>query len=162
MTNRSTLEAYFSHSGNTRVLAHQIHDIAGGNVFEMVSVDQYPREYNAVVKQARTELDQESLPELKMKVADMDSYDVMFIGYPNWWGTIPRPVASFLSAYDLSGKTIVPFCTHEGSGLGRSAADIESLCPRSTVLEGLAIRGGRVNDAHEQVRLWLRERGITP
>ncbi|WP_319641641.1 flavodoxin [Methanovulcanius yangii] len=159
MTDRSTLVAYFSHSGNTRVLAHQIHDIADGDVFEIDPVDQYPREYNAVVGQARLELDREFLPELKTKVADMDSYDVMFIGYPNWWGTIPRPVASFLSAYDLSGKTIVPFCTHEGSGLGRSEADIQGLCPRSTVPEGLAIRGSRVHDADELVRLWLRERG---
>jgi hypothetical protein len=112
------------------------------------------------VEQARKELDREYRPELKTKVENMDAYTVVFVGYPNWWGTIPRPVATFLSEYDLSGKTIVPFCTHEGSALGRSVADIKKLCPQSTTLEGLPVRGSDVHNARNKVSGWLRELGM--
>jgi flavodoxin len=78
---------------------------------------------------------------LKIKIENIKLYDLVFIGYPNWCSTIPAPVKAFLSQYDFSGKTIVPFCTHEGSGLGRSATDISKLCPKSTFLDGVAIRG---------------------
>jgi len=156
----SALSAYFSHSGNTRVIANQIHESVGGDIFEIMSVDSYPDDYDEVVEQARKELDKKYRPRLKMKVKNMDSYNVVFIGYPNWWGTIPRPVATFLSEYDFSGKTIVPFCTHEGSALGRSVADIKGLCPQSTILEGLAVRGSDVNNARNKVSGWLRELGI--
>lgn len=154
---KSTLTAYFSHSGNTRVVANRIHETAGGGIFEIIPVNPYPTDYNAVVKQARKELDQNYMPPLKIKARDINSYDLVFIGYPNWWGTIPRPVAAFLSEYDLSGKTIAPFCTHEGSGLGRSVSDIEKLCPRSTVLNGLAIRGSIAKKSQENINNWLHE-----
>jgi flavodoxin len=87
----------------------------------------------------------------------MASYDRIFLGYPNWWGTMPMPVFTFLEEYDLAGKTIVSFCTHEGSGLGRSVADVRRTCPKSTVLEGLAIRGGDVKTARDEVAGWLRD-----
>jgi flavodoxin len=154
------LVAYFSHSGNTREIANQIHEKVGGNIFEIVSIDPYPSGYNEVVEQARKELRSEYKPKLKTKVGNMESYDVVFVGYPNWWGTVPRPVVTFLSQYDFSGKTIAPFCTHEGSGLGRSVTDVTKLCPQSTVLDGLAVRGGEVNNAQNKVSEWLRELGI--
>jgi hypothetical protein len=87
----------------------------------------------------------------------MDSYKTVFVDYPDWWGTIPRPVATFLSEYDFSEKTIVPFCTHEGSALGRSVADIKGSCPQSTILEGLPVRGSDVKKARNMVSGWLRE-----
>ena len=90
----------------------------------------------------------------------MGSYHVVFVGYPNWWGTIPRPVATFFSEYDFSGKTVVPFCTHEGSQLGRSVPDIKKLCPQSTILDGLAVRGSDVKNAQNEVSGWLRELGL--
>jgi flavodoxin len=154
------LVAYFSHSGNTRVIAHQIHERVGGDIFEIVPVDPYPRDYDEVVEQARKELNEKYRPKLKTKVENMKSYNVVFVGHPNWWGTIPRPVASFLSEYDFSGKTIAPFCTHEGSGLGRSVTDIRELCPRSTILEGLTVRGSDVKNARNEVSGWLRELGL--
>jgi flavodoxin len=160
MKNVSALTAYFSHSGNTRVIAHQIHENTGGDIFEIVPVDPYPREYDTVVEQARKELDKDEKPRLKTKVGNMGSYNVVFVGYPNWWGTIPRPVATFLSEYDFSGKTIAPFCTHEGSRLGRSVTDIKELCPQSTILEGLAVRGSDVRNAKDEVAGWLREIGM--
>ncbi len=87
----------------------------------------------------------------------MDSYDVIYIGYPNWYGTMPMAVFAFLEAYDFSGKTIVPFCTHEGSGLGGSERDIQKLCPTAEVLPGLAIQGGSVERADKDVTNWLKK-----
>ncbi len=149
------LVAYFSHSGNTRELAEQIHERTGGDVFEIAPVNRYPADYDAVVAQAGRELKAGFKPALKTKVENVGAYDVIFLGYPNWWGTVPRPIVTFLSEHDLSGKTIAPFCTHEGSGLGRSAAELAKLCPRSTVVDGLAIRGSDVKNAQNRVSAWL-------
>jgi flavodoxin len=162
MKKSSVLVAYFSHSGNTRMIAEQIHKNAGGKMFEILSVNTYPADYDAVVEQAKKELDTEFRPSLKTKVTDMDSYTTVFVGYPNWWGTMPRPVAAFLSEYDFAQKTIAPFCTHEGSGLGHSVADIRKMCPQSIVRNGLAISGAEVKNAHDDVFGWLREIGMTP
>ena len=153
----NTLVAYFSHSGNTRVIANRIQEIVGGDLFEIVAVDPYPRDYDKVVAQARKELDEDYRPKLKTKVANMGSYNEIFVGYPSWWGTIPMPVATFLSEYDFSGKAIMPFCTNEGSGLGRSVTDIKGLCPKSTILDGLAVRGSSVKQAQNEVSGWLRK-----
>ena len=160
MKKASALTAYFSHSGHTRVIARQIHEHIGGDIFEIVSVDPYPGDYDEVVERARVELEKDSRPGLKTQVKNMGSYHVVFVGYPNWWGTIPRPVATFFSEYDFSGKTVVPFCTHEGSQLGRSVPDIKKLCPQSTILDGLAVRGSDVKNAQNEVSGWLRELGL--
>ena len=160
-TNKKILVVYFSHTGNTREIANQIHKKVGGDIFEIQSVKPYPDDYDTVVKQAREELDSGYKPALKAKVENIDSYDVIFIGYPNWWGTFPAPVKTFLSSYDLSGKIIVPFCTNEGSGLGNSVSDIVKLCPKSKLLNGLAIRGSTVKTAQDKVSEWLRENNIT-
>ncbi len=149
--------AYFSHTGNTREIANQIHERVGGDIFEIVTVDPYPDDYNACVDKAKQEQDDNSRPELATKVENMDSYDVVFVGYPIWWETMPMAVFTFLEEYDFSGKTIIPFSTHEGSGLGSSVEDIKKLCPNSTVLEGLAVRGSNVNNAQNEVLEWLRK-----
>ncbi len=112
------------------------------------------------VEQARRNLKEDYRPELETRVENMESYNVVFIGNPNWWGTIPMPVAAFLSEYDFSGKTIAPFCTHEGSRLGRTVTDITRLCPQSTILDGLAVRGRDVKNAQNEVSEWLRELGM--
>ena len=158
---KNILVAYFSHSGNTREIANQIHKSVGGDIFEIQSVKKYPDDYDAVVEQARQELDSGYKPALKTKIENIKSYDLVFIGYPVWWGTFPAPVKTFLSEYDFSGKTIAPFCTHEGSSLGRSATDISKLCPKSTLLNGAAIRGSVVKTAQSKVSEWLREIEIT-
>jgi flavodoxin len=158
---KKILVAYFSYSGNTREIANQIHKNAGGDIFEIQTIKPYPDDYDAVVKQAKQELKSSEKPALKTKVENIKPYDLVFIGYPNWCGTIPAPVMAFLSQYDFSGKTIVPFCTHEGSGLGRSAADISKYCPKSTLLDGVAIRGGDVKTAQNKVSEWLQKNKIT-
>ncbi|MDD5217729.1 MAG: flavodoxin [Candidatus Omnitrophica bacterium] len=154
---KKILVAYFSHSGNTREIADQIHKKVGGDIFEIQSVKPYPGDYDTVVKQAREELDSGYKPALKAKVEDIGAYDVIFIGFPIWWGTFPAPVRTFLSEYDLSGKSIVPFCTHEGSGLEQSVLDISELCPKAILLEGAAIWGRDVKTAQDKVSDWLRE-----
>lgn len=151
------LVAYFSRSGNTRELAEQIQKIAGGDIFEIQTVTPYPFEYSAVTKQAKEELESRFKPPIKAKVANIKEYDIVFVGSPNWWGTIAPPVMTFLSEHDLSAKTIVPFITHQGSGLGRSVSDITKLAPRATVREGLAIWGKDVKSSQDEVAQWLRD-----
>jgi flavodoxin len=158
---KKILVAYFSHSGNTREIASQIHKSVGGDILEVQAVKPYPNDYDAVVNQARQELASGYKPALKTKIENIKSYDLVFIGYPNWCSTFPAPVKTFLSEYDLSGKIIAPFCTHEGSGLGRSALDISKLCPKSTVLDGVAIRGRDVKTAQNNVSEWLGKIKIT-
>jgi len=154
---KKILVAYFSHSGNTREIANQIHKSMSGDIFEIQAVKPYPHDYDAVVKQAKQELDSGYKPALKTAIENIKSYDLVFIGYPIWWGTIPAPVKTFLSEYDLSGKTIVPFCTHEGSSLGRSVTDISKLCPKSNLRDGVAIWGRDVKTEQNTVPGWLEK-----
>jgi flavodoxin len=152
---KKILVAYYSHTGNTREIANQIHKIAGGDIFEIQAVTTYPDDYEEVKKRARQELDSGYKPVLKTKINNIKSYDIVFIGYPIWWGTFAAPVKTFLSEYDFSGKTIVPFCTHGGSGLGRSITDITALCPHSTILDGLAVWGKDAKTAQNDVAAWV-------
>lgn len=156
-SNKKILVAYFSHSGNTQVIANEIHETVGGDILQINTVDPYPTDYNTLVDQAKKEQQDNYRPKLATKVENMDSYDVIFVGYPNWWGTMPMAVFTFLEEYNLSGKTIIPFCTHEGSGLGRSITDIKKLCPQSTIEDGLAIRGKNVKNSKEDLSEWLRK-----
>lgn len=160
MTDKKILIAYFSHSGNTREVANQIQALTGGELFEVKTVKQYSTNYNTVVQEAREEQDNGARPELAVKVDNMADYDIVILGYPNWWGTIPMGLFTFLEAYDFAGKTIAPFCTHEGSRMGGSARDIARLCPDATVVEGLPVRGGSVKNAGKDVEAWLRKLGL--
>ncbi len=142
--------------GNTEVVAQMVQDATGGDIFRIEALDPYPEDYRETTEVAKEQQRTNARPKLTSRVENMDVYDIMFVGYPNWWGTMPMPEFTFLEEYDLSGKTIAPFCTHEGSGLGRSVAEIRALCRQSTVLDGLAIRGSDVQRAQEQVIEWLR------
>ena len=141
--------------GNTETAAKMIGEITGGDLFHIDTVKTYPEDYTETTEVAQKELRENARPELTAHLEKMDSYDVIFLGYPNWWGTMPMPVFTFLEEYDFSGKTILPFCTHEGSGLGRSERDITARCPKATVLKGLAIQGTRVKDAEKEITSWL-------
>ena len=146
--------------GNTEVAAKMVHDITKGDLFRIEPVKAYPEDYTETTEVAQRELRANARPKLVNHLKNMASYDVIFLGYPNWWGTVPMPVATFLEEYDFSGKTIVPFCTHEGSGLGHSVTDIKRVCSKSTILEGLAVRGGDVKNANDEVAGWLRRIGM--
>lgn len=141
--------------GNTEVAANMIQEITGSDVFRIESVVPYPIDYTETTNVAKAELNQNARPELSRQVNNIDSYDVILLGYPNWWGTMPMPVFTFLESYDFSGKTIIPFCTHEGSGMGRSESDIKKLCPDAKVKKGLSIRGSSVKEAEKEISKWV-------
>ncbi len=159
MANR-VLIAYFTHSGNTGEIAKLIRENVGGELFEIQPVNPYPDSYNTVVEQAKREIRQGYKPVLKSKVDALGSYDTIFVGSPNWWSTIAPPVATFLSESDLLGKTVVPFCTHGGGGLGRAEKDIATLCSQSTVLDSFEIYGSGGGNAQSKVTQWLQSIGI--
>ena len=127
-------------SGNTSKIAAQIHEKVGGDTYEIVIEEPYTPNYYKLIDQAKKEQNDNYRPKLTGKAINMGSYDVIFLGYPNWWGTMPMAVFNFLEEYDFSGKTIIPFCTHEGSALGRSITDIKKVSSKATVLDGLAVR----------------------
>jgi flavodoxin len=143
--------------GNTEVIAKMIQEMTSGDLLHIEVVNAYPGDYTETTEVAKEELRTSARPKLTNHLENMASYDMIFLGYPNWWGTMPMPVYTFLEEHNFSGKTIVPFCTHEGSGLGRSVADIKKTCPTATVFAGLAIKGGDVNNAQGAVSGWLRE-----
>ncbi|MBP2626629.1 MAG: hypothetical protein H6Q68_1340 [Firmicutes bacterium] len=169
MANSKRLIAYFSRKGsnyvggsivnlpigNTEVIAKKIQEITESDMFQIETVKSYPKDYTETTNVAQEEKRANARPELTEIVDDMDSYDVIYIGYPNWWGTMPMAVFTFLDSYDFSGKTIIPYCTHEGSGMGSSERDIKKLCPNAKVLSGLAIIGGSVARADRDVANWL-------
>ena len=159
-SSKKTLVAFFSHSGNTRVIAEQIKDITGGEIFEIKPVKDYPSAYQAVVDQAKKEITANYKPQLQIEVENFDTYDVFFVGSPNWWSTIAPPVATFLSAYDFKGKTIIPFITHEGSRMGHSVADMKKICPTATIVDEHSFRGSNVRSAQDEVFEWLRKSKI--
>lgn len=141
--------------GNTEVVAKIIQEQTGGDLFEINTIKTYPEDYTETTNVAMEEKRKNARPELIRMVDQMDLYDVIYLGYPNWWGTFPMAVFTFLESYDFSGKTIIPFCTHEGSGLGNSERDIRKLCPNAKVLPGIAIRGGSVKSAGNSIKTWL-------
>jgi flavodoxin len=155
------LIVYFSHSGNTRRIANLIHQEVGGTIHEIQPALPYPTQYSAVVDQAKNEIQRGYKPALVSGLEHIESYDTVFVGSPNWCSTIAPPIATFLSEYDLSGKTIVPFCTHGGGGLARIVDDIARLSPGSSILAGLEIYGSGTGDAQARVSAWLSEVGMT-
>lgn len=165
-----TLIAYFSRKGNnyvggsivnlpvgnTEVAAKKIAALTGGDLFEIKTFHSYSEDYTACTEEAQQELQAKARPELASDIPDISAYDVVYLGYPNWWGTAPMGVFTFLENADFYGKTIKPFCTHEGSGMGRSETDIKKACPSAKVDKGLAIRGGGVSRADMEIESWVK------
>lgn len=156
------LLVYYSRTGNTREIARRIQRIAGGDLMEIEPVTPYPDDYHAVVKQAGAELNAGYRPPLKTRLENIGSYDVIFLGSPNWWNTIAPPVQSFLSQVNLSGKIVAAFITHGGGGSGTSVADIAALCRDAIVLDALVVRGD--NGGENAITAWLSrcERSLQP
>ena len=154
------LTVYYSHSGNTRECARQIHEMVGGDIVEILPADRYPQDHDAVVERVKREQKAGYKPVLKTNAENIASYDVIFVGSPNWWDTVAPPIMAFLSQCDLTDKAIFPFVTHEGTGLGRSTKDLARFCPNATSLEGLAVRGTEGKHAQPLVSKWLRKLGM--
>lgn len=141
--------------GNTEVVAGIIRELTGGELFQIEQVQAYSKDYNECIAQAQADQKRDARPELKSYPESLDSYDIIYLGFPNYWGTMPMAVFTFLEHFDFSGKTIRPFCTHEGSGMGGSENDIKKLCPSAQVELGLAIRGGSVQWSNKDVQKWI-------
>ena len=150
--------------GNTAIIANMIVEQTGADLFRIENVTPYPETYDGLLEVSRQEEAADTRPEIAGTVENMEDYDVVFLGYPNWWGDMPMIVYGFLESYDFSGKTIVPFCTHGGSGLSNTPQHIADTCPNATVADGLSVRGQTAqNDrdaAQKAVTDWLREGGF--
>ena len=154
---KKVLVVFFSHTGNTRGIARQIQEAAGADIFEIQPVAPYPTNYKAVVDQAKRELGSGYRPPLKSTGPSPSTYKTIFIGSPNWFGTVAPPVMTYLSSHNFSGKRIVPFVTHGGSRMGKSVGDVRRLAPGATVVDGRAFWGNSVQEAGSEVRGWMRE-----
>lgn len=160
-TGSNALVAYFTRSGNTRVVAGLIHRTLDTDLFEICPAQPYPADYLETVEQARQERDSGYEPPLAATVPDMASYETVFLGFPIWGETAPPVIRSFLSAHDLAGKTLVPFVTHGGYGLGNSRSVLSRHAENARLLEGFALQADQERDTMERVQEWLgkRERG---
>lgn len=157
---KKTLIVYYSWSGNTRQIVGQIQKTIQADVVELKPVDPYPAEYKPTTVRAKKEQEANYRPPLSTTIDNLDDYDTVIIGSPNWWGTVAMPVFTFLETYDLSGKNVAVYITHEGSRLGRAVDDVKRLSPNANVLEGLAIRGSGVGSAQKDVNAWLQKTGL--
>lgn len=143
--------------GNTEVIADYIHSLIGGDMFKIEQRVPYSPIYNECIEQARIDKLNKNKPELASYLDDISSYGEIYLGFPNYWGSFPMAVASFLSRHDLSNKIIHPFITHEGSGVGHSIVDLGYLLPFSNIKEALAIYGHKVNASRKEVEEWLHK-----
>ena len=161
-TDKKVLVVFFSHTGenyavgnitkgNTHIVAEMIAEATGGRLFEIVPEKAYPDTYQECVEVAKQEKEHNARPAVRGDIAAED-YDVVFLGYPNWWGDMPMPVYTFLEKHDWRGKTILPFCTHEGSGLSGSERKIADACKGATVGRGLALRGATAQNKRDEAR----------
>lgn len=140
------LIVYWSRTHNTRAVAEMIHKQVGGTLVSLELETPYPKNYRATVDQVARENATGYLPALKTKIDRIDQYEVILVGFPTWGMQLPPPLKSFLKQYDLSGKTVVPFNTNAGYGIGSSFDMVKALCPTSTVLEGFSTKGGIERD----------------
>ena len=169
MKEKKILVAFFSRAGenyavghiekgNTHILAEMIAAETGGDLFHIEPVTPYPDDYTECTEVAKRELNAKARPAIKGDTA-VEDYDIIFIGYPNWWGDMPMPVYTFIEKHSWQGKTVIPFCTHEGSGLSGTENKLKAACKGATVLKGLAVRGATAQNAQaqakESVNNWL-------
>lgn len=162
---------YFSHSGetliegekrnlskgNTEIIAEKIADQLNTSSIRLIPQKAYSKKYDQVVMQAKNELVKQAYPVFEPLSLNLKETEQILLGYPNWWGTFPRIIATFLQNYEWAGKIICPFCTHEGSGLGNSLSDLKKQCPQAIIERGLSIRGSRVERADLVIQNWLQE-----
>ena len=154
------LIAYFPWSGNTRSIAHQIQAKTGADIFEIKPVSPFASDYNTVLDQAKRDQKAQARPELTAHVENMAQYTTIILGYPNWWASIPMPIASFLEEADFSGKTILPFCSHGGGRLGQSLTAIAKLVPNAALAESLSVQSSGGFGLPDETSAWLSQNGI--
>lgn len=147
--------------GNTQYVAQLIQEMTGGDIFRILPQKPYPTDHRTLVDLAREEQEQDARPAIVGKIEAPEEYDTIFIGYPNWWGDMPMILYTFLEQYDFSGKTIIPFCTHGGSGFSRTIRTMQDKQPGATVIRnGYALSRSRMERAPSGVAGWLKEIGL--
>lgn len=153
---KKVLIIYYSHSGNTRAVAEKLQAKTGADLYRVETVRTYPSEYNALTKEAKRELEEEDLPALKTPLPDMSGYDLILVGGPVWWYTVPTPIMQFLKQADFSGKKAAAFCTHAG-GIGQFFPHFREQAKSAHVLDGLSLWGTRVRDGETDLAIddWL-------
>lgn len=147
--------------GNTQYIASIISEATGSDLFEIKTEHTYPGAHKALIDAAKVEIDNNARPKLATHIKNLDDYNVVFVGFPNWWYDMPMPLYSFFDEYDFGGKTIIPFCTHGGSRFSQAIKTIRELEPKATVSDGYAIPRERVGEAKSGVLNWLKRIGIT-
>ncbi len=147
--------------GNVEYMTQTIQQAVGGDLLRIETVEEYPLEHEALVDCAAEEQEAGARPALATQIENLEQYDTIFLGYPNWWGDMPQALYTFLESYDLSGKAIIPFCPHGGSGFSRTQSTIAELQPEATVREdGLTLSRNDVADSAEQVTAWAQGLGL--
>lgn len=170
MNKGKVLIVFFSHAGenyavgnvkvgNTKLVADEIQKRTGGDLFEVVPVKNYDMPYDQLTQVAQEEARKGEKPAFKGELQNLEQYDTVFIGGPIWWGTYPQVMFTFFDKYDLNGKTLIPFTTHEGSGLAGTVSDVKTAYPKAKVLDGFAVYGHEVRKDMSKVDQWLKGLG---
>lgn len=146
--------------GNTEIVVGIINNLIEADIFKIEMKEPYSPVYMTCIEEAKKDLRQGYRPELVQLPNNMDQYDTIILGYPNYWGTMPMAVVTFLEQFDFTNKTILPLCTNEGSGMGLSERDIKKYAKGATVKDGLSILGSRVSQSEKQVQEWLNKQGV--
>lgn len=146
--------------GNTEKVVHFIQEQVGGDMFSIIVDEPYSSDYDECLDRASDELAQQARPTIVDTVKNMDEYDVIFLGYPNWWSSCPMAIFSFIESYDLSNKTIIPFCAHGTGGLGRSIEDLQDALPHSTLLDAFGVYRPDTDSCQDDVNQWLSDIGM--
>lgn len=153
--NGRTLIVYFSESGNTRNMATRIHEMTGSYLVEIEMQNPYSDNYSTLLEQAEADLIANARPPLRTRIDNMDWYDTILLGHPNWYASLPMPVLSFLESYDFTGKRIITFCSHGNGMLGETISQISKACPGADVCEALSVTYGGGNTLDDEIRSWL-------
>ncbi|MBQ3654734.1 MAG: SUMF1/EgtB/PvdO family nonheme iron enzyme [Synergistaceae bacterium] len=154
-TGKRAIIVYFTWSGNTQGVAYEIQKQTGAEVFEIVPEKPYSENYSTVLREAQRDQRRQARPKLQGKI-NLDDYDVIILGYPNWWASIPMPIATFLESYDFAGKIIMPFCSHGGGRFGQSLTAIAKLAPKAVITEGLSVHYSGGGSLKEDIARWLK------
>lgn len=141
--------------GNTEIVAGIIQKFTNADMFKLEQISPYSKNYNDCIDEAKADQENNARPKLKDMPSSIDDYDTIYLGYPNYWSTCPMAVFTFLENFDFTGKHIKAFCTHEGSGLGKSLDDIRTLAKNAEAVDGLAIYGSRVDKCEDIVKSWI-------
>ena len=153
-TQGTVLVIYFSHTGTTREVAGYLHELVGGDLVELIPAEPYPEGYSAALDPAKQEQRENARPAIQNPLESIDHYDVIYLGYPIWWGTVPMIVNTFLESYDFTGKTVVPFATSGGTGISQSITDIRTEIPAADVKDGLLVK------SNDSILPWLQGLGL--